>query len=64
MFERLKKIGITIEPYYLSESNLIDSKNINLNPSLNPIFPKFLSPHEIEEIYTQPESRFFGPEKK
>jgi hypothetical protein len=64
IFEGLGTIGIQISPWYLSEELSFDEMNPYLKPKLEPVVGGFLSLPQIEKIYTHPESKWLGVEKR
>ena len=64
LFGWLPMIGIRIEPFYVTQEFPLDESERNLKPKLEPIVAGFLSPSEIEKIYTHPESQDLNIEKR
>lgn len=64
LFENLAKIGIKIDPYYLTLRIICEETPLNLKPGLNLVIGKILSPSEIELVYSHPENKWFGSEKR
>ncbi len=64
LFEKLAGLGITIDPYYVTQEFHLDKMGPDLNPQLQPIEADFLSPSEIDKIYSHPESKWLNSEKR
>jgi hypothetical protein len=54
--------GIEIAPYYVTHESLKHETEPSVDPELGPVAACLLSPAEIEEVYTHPESRVMGDE--
>ena len=54
--------GIEIVPYYITHESLKHETEPRVNPELGPVAACLLSPAEIEEVYTHPESKVMGDE--
>lgn len=54
--------GIIIVPYYLTQESLKPEAAPNVDPELGPVAACLLTPAEIEEVFTHPESKSMGDE--
>ncbi len=54
--------GIEIVPYYVTQEFLKHETEPRVDPELGPVAARLLSPAEIEEVYTHPESKVMGDE--
>ncbi len=64
LFGWLTVIGIRIEPFYITQEFPLDEAGNGLKPKLEPIVGEFLSPSEIEAVYSHPESEDLNMEKR
>jgi ribosomal protein S18 acetylase RimI-like enzyme len=55
--------GIEIVPYYVTQEFLKHETKPSVDPELGPVAACVLSPAEIEEVYTHPESKVMGGEE-